>query len=995
MALFGFNKAKVLAAAEKFVQQGKLQNAITEYEKVVKEDPKDLTVLNTIGDLSARVGKNEQAAKYFQKVGEAYAHDGFTVKAIAMYKKLTKLDPSYMEGVMRLAELYTVQGLYNDARQQYVTVADFWLKNNQNEDAAKVFQKILELDPDNTAMQTKLADLYIKLGKKTEARNIYYTAAQSLYSKSAMDAADEALAKVLALDPKNVDALLLRGAIAAESGDGASALKYLKDIPDVDSRPDALRSLLRAHIQQNHMDEAVPISSKLVNVHNDLSGVSWLADAMLNAGKSAQALEIYAQYADKLLAANGPALVKTLAAVITKVKESAKALESLREIFQKAGDTTHDHEIMELLAHAYVTEQQYDKAKDLYKHLAEHEPENPLHAQNYKQVIGLLGQDSTSKPLTAEQGSQALMMEEVDHHKAPQIDYGYPKEVATAVHQALTDAELFDSYNLPAKAIPPLEAGLRSAPRDHQINQRLAMLYAKVERYMDAARCCNTLKDVFAEHGYTAEAAKYGEMAAKYLTATPSKIAEASAAGEDMGSVSLLSLSQTAAAGQEGFAASSVGAFSMEVAAPQPPPPASAAETPAYTASAVAEVEVAPPTTPALEVAAPAAPDAAHEITIDSNEWESMLVEEPPTRPAAPEPAAISMEVAPPPAEISMPVEPAPSSFEVPVEPAPAESGAVAEFSFESVSESTPEPVVAPPPPPAPAPPKVVAPPPPPPAPPKPAPAPVAAAPATPAPAPTRKEEEELDLLGDLVGDLEAALGEGGFGAPPAPQPKAAPKPAVAPPPPSGPVAAPAPMAATSAAAPAPAPVATAPVIPAPAPVAPETVPAGFSSIGHELPQEAPAIEHHEAKSALSDLFDEFKEDAEAAATEAEDPDTHYNLGIAFKEMGLLDEAIGELQKVCKAVEHGHPFSQAIQAYTWLAQCLVDKGVPQAAVRWYEKALQVKDMNEDSRLAVYYDLACAHELAGNQKKAYDTFMEVYSSNIDYRDVADRLKALKA
>ena len=50
MALgFGFNKAKVLASAEKYVQQGKLQNAIGEYEKVSKEDPKDLTVLNTIG----------------------------------------------------------------------------------------------------------------------------------------------------------------------------------------------------------------------------------------------------------------------------------------------------------------------------------------------------------------------------------------------------------------------------------------------------------------------------------------------------------------------------------------------------------------------------------------------------------------------------------------------------------------------------------------------------------------------------------------------------------------------------------------------------------------------------------------------------------------------------------------------------------------------------------------------------------------------------------
>ena len=58
MALFGFNKQKVLANAEKYVQQGKLQNAIAEYEKVLKNDPKDLTVTNTIGDLYSRIGES-------------------------------------------------------------------------------------------------------------------------------------------------------------------------------------------------------------------------------------------------------------------------------------------------------------------------------------------------------------------------------------------------------------------------------------------------------------------------------------------------------------------------------------------------------------------------------------------------------------------------------------------------------------------------------------------------------------------------------------------------------------------------------------------------------------------------------------------------------------------------------------------------------------------------------------------------------------------------
>lgn len=168
-----------------------------------------------------------------------------------------------------------------------------------------------------------------------------------------------------------------------------------------------------------------------------------------------------------------------------------------------------------------------------------------------------------------------------------------------------------------------------------------------------------------------------------------------------------------------------------------------------------------------------------------------------------------------------------------------------------------------------------------------------------------------------------------------------------------------------------------------------------MSAAAAPAPAPAPAIQGQEATNALSDMFAEFKEDVEETAGQAEDPDTHYNLGVAFKEMGLLDEAIGELQKVCAAIEHGHPFSQVMQAYTWLAHCLTEKGAPQAAIKWYEKALKVQNIEEESRLAVYYELASAHEMAGNRKEALANFMEVYGSNIDYRDVAERIKALKA
>jgi tetratricopeptide (TPR) repeat protein len=671
--------------------------------------------------------------------------------------------------------------------------------------------------------------------------------------------------------------------------------------------------------------------------------VNWYAEALLGENRFAEGVAVYEQYAEKVLAAQGQTLVKNLSAMVTRVKNSSKALLSLKNLFQKAGDTSHEGEITELLAHAYVEEGELNKAKDLYKQLADNEPENPLHAQNYKQVLAKLGED-TSSQMTAEQGAQAIMAEELEH-KAPAIKQDYPQETAQAVQQALTDAELYESYNVPGKVVAPLEAGLQHAPRDVRINQKLAAAYAKAQRYVDAARCYNTLQEVFAEAGHQDEAKKYAEMAGTYLSmptsvpveAGPAEPVKATAPGADDSSINLISFSDM----QEAPAAAVAAEIAVE-AAPVVAAPEVAIQAPVESAPAAAE---------------------SHEIAID--DWESMLSVEAP--PAAPAPEA--------PIGFEVPV-PAPEAAEVAsfrVSP-PGDGTAVAEFSFESATaEAAPAeaPVEAPVEEisiPVEAPPMEVAPPPPvakpaPPPPPVAKPAPPSAPPPKAKPAAAASADD--DILGDLVSDLEDSLGDSFLEEKAPAKPAAAVPPKVAPPPPAP---ASMPAAAASAAAPAPAKSAAPPI---PAPVA-----------------------QQDAASALSDIFDEFKEDAEATADEAEDPDTHYNLGIAFKEMGLLDEAIGELQKVAKAIDQGQPFSQQMQAFTWLAQCLVDKGVPQAAVRWYEKALKVPEIDEESKLAVYYDLGNAYEMAGNRQKAHDTFLEVYSSNIDYRDVADRIKALK-
>jgi len=993
---FGFNKQKVLSAAEKFVQQGKLQNAIAEYEKVLKADPKELTVSNTIGDLYARLGQSDKAIESFKSVGDAYAAQGFTVKAIAMYKKLTKLKPT-LEIVLRLAELYTQQGLFNDARAQYLQVAEEFLRSGELEQAVRIFQKTLEMDPENVAMRTRLAEVYIRLNKKTEAWQLFAAAADSLRSRGQLGPAEDILNRMLSLDPSNSQALLLRGRNAFDSGDLAGAIKNLEKVADLDSHADGMRALMQAYLQSGRLPEAGTLATKLCNVHNDTEAIASYTEALMAAGHFAEVLKIYQMHCDRLVATDSAKVLETLHSLIGHVRENAPALETILELSQKAGDTSHIAELYELLGHACVHSGNLEKARDYYLKLTQLEPQNQLHTRNYQQVLTKLGGGASSARLiTAEEG--AVLVEELEA-TAPFIDQRYADDVALTVRAALTDAELFVSYNMPAKALGPLMSALPKAPRDLRLNQRLAALHTRAGRFSEAAVCCRNLEQLYHDAGHPDEATRYSELAGKYEERSSARTVETEsfeplvAAPFAPAAVNQPSFDQVAkedhfadSAPAAGLSAS--GLFFHKPAAPssefevQSQPPAAESE---IDISAEWEGETSEQPVPQSLAKEPAAGDAdadqaeaiaetieelrfylQHSMTEQAHVVFAKLEK---LKPGAAhlsamwqEIEAASKSVAKTEAVEEFSVEEADAvqaEEEVASHPAKAKPAVDREFVSDFADAPAKEPLPE-------MPLRTVIP--------TPAPARAEYAQASP-------EAAQAGVLGEFVSDLEASLGDGFL---PPPAPAAA---AEAPARPARESAPPPVVHAATAAAPAPA-------LEAPAPTF-TYQPTKKRTLAPEVA--APAAQKVDAASVdLADMFGELKHELEeGAGSTQEDPETHYNLGVAFREMGLLDEAIGELQKVCQAVDRGHDFPQLMQTYTWLAQCFLDKGVPEAAIRWYEKALKLPGIDEETRTALNYELASSYEAAGNKPVALTHFMEVYGSNIDYRDVAERIKALKS
>jgi tetratricopeptide (TPR) repeat protein len=142
-----------------------------------------------------------------------------------------------------------------------------------------------------------------------------------------------------------------------------------------------------------------------------------------------------------------------------------------------------------------------------------------------------------------------------------------------------------------------------------------------------------------------------------------------------------------------------------------------------------------------------------------------------------------------------------------------------------------------------------------------------------------------------------------------------------------------------------------------------------------------------EGEASLEEIFREFKKGVEQQLS-AEDYETHFNLGIAYKEMGLVDEAIGEFQLASKDP------ARTVECCSMLGLCFLEKGMPQLAIKWYRKGLDSDTIREMETVGLLYDLGCVYQSTGDVDQAYRTFLEVYGLNTNYRDVVHRVKDLE-
>ena len=141
-----------------------------------------------------------------------------------------------------------------------------------------------------------------------------------------------------------------------------------------------------------------------------------------------------------------------------------------------------------------------------------------------------------------------------------------------------------------------------------------------------------------------------------------------------------------------------------------------------------------------------------------------------------------------------------------------------------------------------------------------------------------------------------------------------------------------------------------------------------------------------DAKNDLDAVFKDFRDEvkrenvADAAAQ-------HFKLAIAYKDMGMVDDAVKALEVAVRAPR------LRFDAASMLAHIFLKRGTPAQAIEWFERAAEAPAPNPEAGRALLYELADTLESQGETARALAVFLELQADAGDYRDLAARLERL--
>jgi tetratricopeptide (TPR) repeat protein len=880
------------------------------------------------------VDKNKiiaEATKLVQK--------GAVDKAIATYQKILAEDAKDVRVLLKVGELYQKKGDERLAADAFTRVAETYAEQGFFLKAVAVYKQIVKLAPDDVRVNERLAGLYQQLGLMSDAMGQLQFMASAYEKAGDAGKLTDVLKRMVELDPDNIASSIKLGELYARAGQGDQALECLQRAADY----------LKKH---SRTDEYLKVAERIAALHgDDLSLTKELANIYLAKGDTKRALA-------------------KLQLCFKADPKDVDTLHLLAQAFRDLGQTSKTLSVYKELAHVHEETGRHQDARATWRKVQELAPDDPDAAA----ALGPAQPAATpapAAPMAPPPGPPPGLRSPAP---PPLRSAGpvAPPVGSDVVQKLLTETDVYVKYGLHDKALDHLKKVFAVDPESPEANERAREIHLAAGRPSEAGDA-----GVAAVQGYLArgngDKAKEALYRLRHIDPGNPQLPQlaASCGGtEELEVVEELiptevSLDPEAArpssAQEDELAIRAAGEASEEVVEDEPVEAVLAPD------EGVA-LEVGEPE-PHLEDAGDALAEAAAVQSAESEEVEDepigpVILAAPPEPVAEPEPEPVAVAepepepepaAAPPPPRHAAPAKPAakpapkpaPAAKPPAAKPAPAKPAAKPAPKPFPKPAPKPEPVLAPPPPPAP------------------------------------EEEEEADL-GDeleeaaffvqqgLLDDARAALqnllefypGHKGVLAKLAEVDRRA---------------APAEKVAT--------PHRT------PTQLAPSAAGDESFDIARELAEElgptpSAGAADDEFQYSVEDVFSQFKKGVEATV-QKEDSATHYDLGIAYREMGLLDDALHEFETALD----GNDRRREVDCLTMIGLCRMAQEEFKEAVQAYRRALGSEFLTKDAAKAIHYELGTAYEAAGQAEVGLFYLQKVAKADPAYRDVKSRVEAM--
>ncbi len=330
-------RGKTRELAEKYVKKGKLTEAISEYKKLLTGDTQEVNVRNIISNLYLKMNQKRRALEELAQVAGHYEERGLYSQAMAVYKKISKLNPKDIEAAMKLGDLYARQGFPSEAKAEYLKVGKDLMRDNQTKKAIFFYEKLKKLDRKDTEARLALADLYTREGSTDQAVEELNEAAELKIRGNDLKHARELLNRAKRLKADHPRTLSNLVDLLKREDEKKEALSLIDDILKKDKdNVKVLRQMGNLYFDDQNLEKAEEIFSKIMSLRpKDVRATVKLGQINILRDNLDQAFELYEPMVDNFIQQqNVENAIGLLGLIISSKKAHLPTLEGLASIYK-------------------------------------------------------------------------------------------------------------------------------------------------------------------------------------------------------------------------------------------------------------------------------------------------------------------------------------------------------------------------------------------------------------------------------------------------------------------------------------------------------------------------------------------------------------------------------------------------------------------------------------------------------------------------------------